>query len=551
MYIVEQYGELLRGNGMETHRPCESCGSSDALTVYEDGHKFCFSCGKYFKARDDSCDNNYFKYKKEIRMATETKQTKPIISKDKLTLTNIRDRGLSKETCTKYGYYVSDTGRHIAEYRNINGEVVGQKVRRVEDKAFSINGTITDSLYGMHLFDNGKKLIITEGEIDCLSYAQVIDCKYPVVSIPNGVNNAKKVLLKNLDYLSRFEEIVLMFDMDEQGIKAAKECAEAIAREKVYIVNLPLKDANEMLMAGRVKELKDSVWSAHKYAPAGIVTVDDLMEDILKPIERGINWCFKSLTELTYGRFMGAVYGLGAGTGAGKTDFITQQMAYDLVDLGMSVGVFSFEQRPTETVKRIASKVAHKRLYLATEGESNDELMRYIKTFQDRLYLYDSFGTAEWPLVETTIRYLHGTCNVNIFYIDNLTFLTETGNAKDSLENIMKKMSMLANSLQVIIIFVSHLTTPAGGESHEEGARISGRSFKDSRTIEHLAHGLYGLERNQQHEDAFTRNTTTIRIIKDRLSGDAVGETVRVFYDRETGIMREVISDNSMFSMEG
>lgn len=533
----------------ETHKECKDCGSSDALTVYEDGHSYCFSCGKYHKNnRDDP-----FEYSRKKKMATETKQPKPLVPKERLTLTNIRERGLARETCEKYGYYIDkETGQHVAEFRDINGQIAFQKVRHIDKKTFHTNGVFSEHLYGMHLFDNGKKLIITEGEIDCLSYAQVIDCKYPVVSIPNGANNAKKVILKNLEYLSRFEEIVLMFDMDTEGVKAAKECAEAIAREKVYIVNLPLKDANEMLMAGRVKELKDSVWSAHKFAPAGIVTVDDLMEDILKPIERGINWCFKSLTELTYGRFFGAIYGLGAGTGAGKTDFITQQMAYDLVDLGLSVGVFSFEQRPTETVKRIASKVAHKRLYLATDGESNDELMRYIKTFQDRLYLYDSFGTAEWPLVETTIRYLHGTCNVNIFYIDNLTFLTETGNAKDSLENIMKKMSMLANSLHVIIIFVSHLTTPSGGESHEEGAKISGRSFKDSRTIEHLAHGLYGLERNQQHQDQFERNTTTIRIIKDRLSGDAVGETIRVYYDRETGIMRETTKFNPEgFSIEG
>ena len=26
-----------------THQPCEDCGSSDALTVYDD-HTFCFSC---------------------------------------------------------------------------------------------------------------------------------------------------------------------------------------------------------------------------------------------------------------------------------------------------------------------------------------------------------------------------------------------------------------------------------------------------------------------------------------------------------------------------
>lgn len=531
----------------ETHIECKDCGSSDALTVYDDGHSYCFSCGQYHKNnRDDP-----FEYSRKKQMPVkETRYPKSLILKEELSLSNIKERGLARETCEKYGYYVTSSASvHIAEYRDVSGKIVGQKIRRVADKAFSINGTITDSLYGMHLFDNGKKLIITEGEIDCLSYAQVIDCKYPVVSIPNGANNAKRVLLKNLDYLSRFDEIVLMFDMDEQGIKAAKECAEALSREKVYIATLPLKDANEMLMAGRVAELKNAIWNAHKYAPDGVVTVDDLMDEILKPIQKGINWCFKQLTELTYGRHYGAVYGFGAGTGAGKTDFFTQQMAYDLVDLGLPIGVFSFEQTPSETVKRIASKVAHKRLYLSTDGDDNDEIIRYIKTFQDKLYLYDSYGTTEWGKVESTIRYLHGSCGVNIFYIDNLTFLSETGNEKDSLEDMMKRVSMLATNLQIIVMFVSHLTTKAGGQSHEEGAPISGRDFKGSRTIEQLAHGLYALERNQQHPDPYERNTTTIRILKDRLSGDAVGETIRVLYDRETGTMRER-SNGEMFSVE-
>ncbi len=33
---------------METHQPCPACGSHDALTIYEDGHSYCFSCNTYF-----------------------------------------------------------------------------------------------------------------------------------------------------------------------------------------------------------------------------------------------------------------------------------------------------------------------------------------------------------------------------------------------------------------------------------------------------------------------------------------------------------------------
>ena len=32
------------------HEPCENCGSSDANSVYSDGHKFCFVCQTYTPA---------------------------------------------------------------------------------------------------------------------------------------------------------------------------------------------------------------------------------------------------------------------------------------------------------------------------------------------------------------------------------------------------------------------------------------------------------------------------------------------------------------------
>ena len=32
------------------HEPCDNCGSSDANSLYTDGHKFCFSCQTYTPA---------------------------------------------------------------------------------------------------------------------------------------------------------------------------------------------------------------------------------------------------------------------------------------------------------------------------------------------------------------------------------------------------------------------------------------------------------------------------------------------------------------------
>ena len=40
---------------VKTHQPCPDCGSSDALSIYDDGHTFCFSCETV--TRDQEVDN--------------------------------------------------------------------------------------------------------------------------------------------------------------------------------------------------------------------------------------------------------------------------------------------------------------------------------------------------------------------------------------------------------------------------------------------------------------------------------------------------------------
>ena len=84
------------------------------------------------------------------------------------------------------------------------------------------------------MWTNGKQIVITEGEIDCLTVSQLQGNKWPVVSIPNGVSTGKKAIQDNLEYLNNFEKIILMFDMDEQGREATEEVAKVLPVGKAY-----------------------------------------------------------------------------------------------------------------------------------------------------------------------------------------------------------------------------------------------------------------------------------------------------------------------------
>src|SRR5690606_10122518 len=126
------------------------------------------------------------------------------------------------------------------------GTLTAQHIR-TPDKEFFWTGEAKHlELFGQHLWRNGgKRIVVTEGEIDCLTVAQVFGLNWPVVSVPNGAQSAKKYIQQNLEFLEAFEEIVLAFDNDEPGRQAAEECASILTPGKVKIANWgPYKDAS-------------------------------------------------------------------------------------------------------------------------------------------------------------------------------------------------------------------------------------------------------------------------------------------------------------------
>ena len=321
------------------HQPCLDCGSSDALLINDDGSTKCYSCGVFHPAKES----------KEIEL-----------SKDfiKGVARDIADRCITQETCRRYKYNIGTyKGKEvqIATYRDLDGNPKFQKIRFTDEKSFITIGKFEPLLYGMNNFKgNDKKLIITEGEVDCLSISQVIN-GYPVVSIPNGANNAKEAIKHNLEWLERFDEVVFCFDMDRVGQEAVKECAALLSIGKAKIMSLPLKDPNEMLKAGRVEELYKATWNALEYRPDGIVSGSELWNEIEKPITNGLSYPWETLTKLTYGIRPAEMIVFGAGTGMGKTEFFKEIETHLLVEHKQKIGIIHLEEQTRETVLGLAS----------------------------------------------------------------------------------------------------------------------------------------------------------------------------------------------------
>lgn len=512
------------------HEPCPKCGSSNNLARYSDGHAHCFTdgCGYYEVASDNP------------QPRRKPKTAAGLIDGHAVAL---KSRGLTEATCSKWRYVCNDEEQaQVANYLADDGQlIVGQKLR-YRDKKFSVRGDISGRLYGRWLWrDKGRRVIVTEGEIDALTVSQVLEHRWQVVSLPNGVQSARKTLAANFEWLNGFEQIVLCFDMDDAGREAIEPCATLFQPGKVRVVNLPMKDPNEMLVAGRTEELVRALWDAKEYRPDGIKTIADVRDQLLQPPRMGLPWVFHTLTEATYGRRYGEAVGLGAGTGIGKTTLLTQQIAADLRD-GHNVGAFLFEQMPDETVLRVAGQTVGKTFHIPDGTWKREELIEAVDALADapaKLHLYDHFGACEWPVVRDRIRYLRHAHNTRLFYLDHLTaFSAAEDDERRGLDKIMAELGLLVKELDCWLLFVSHLATPEG-KSHEEGGRVMAKHFKGSRAIMQWSHFMIGLERDNQADDLEERQQTRLRVLKDRYTGRSTGLTFSITYDPTTGLLRE------------
>lgn len=520
------------------HEPCPKCGSSDACGVFSDGHRYCYSCNTYFRP-DGSVKSEEFRVSKECI---------PFEDLEEVSLTK---RCIGKDTCSKFKYFSTVyKGKpcQVACYYDDSGNLVGQKLR-FPDKSFAVLGSISNRLYGSQLWASGKKIVITEGEIDCLTVSQLQGNKWPVVSIPNGAQAAKKAIESNLEYLENFEEVILMFDMDDPGRKASEECAKILPAGKAYIANLPCKDPNECLSEGKGSEVLQAVWNAKPYRPDGIVSGTDLYEKCVTDIDDlkdSVEYPWVALQNKTKGARHGELYVFTSGSGMGKSTILRELEYYFGVHRGELCGIVALEESTRKTGMELMSIHLNKRLILDPEGTDEDERSRaFTETIGNgNFFLYDHFGSLDSGNLLSKLRYMIVSLGCKRIFLDHISIVVsgmdtdEDGGERKAIDKLMTNLRSLVEETGATMFVVSHLKRPEK-KGHEEGAQVSLSQLRGSGAIAQLSDMVIGLERNQQGDNP---NVLTLRVLKNRFSGDT-GISGYLYYDHDTGRLSDYEAD--------
>jgi twinkle protein len=519
---------------IEAHLPCNACGSSDALAEYTD-HTFCFACSAH-------------KWKDGVeKMDTERVTKKP---KDLLvdgSYQALPKRRIPEDVARKFDYTINKLGGkavQVATYRNRAGDVVGQKIRTA-DKKFSTTGDFSEvALYGQHLWPNkGKRVVITEGELDAMSYSVATGGNWPVVSIPTGAQGAEKAIARNLDWLEGYDEIVLLFDNDEPGVASAKKCASIFSPGKCKIAQLPLKDANDMLLEGRVKELLNAVYNAVEERPDGIVNGNELWERVNKPIKVGTPYPFNCLNKVLFGLRGREIVTLTAGSGVGKST-IAAEIAYHLANVvGDAVGYVALEEGLERTAMRFMGIAINKPIHLPGDVTEEERRVGYDKTMgTGRYFMYDHFGTTDSDTLLNKLQYLVKGLGVKWVVLDHLSIMVSgmdlDGDERRQLDYTVSKLRQFTEQTGAGLIMISHLKRVSGDKGHEDGLDVSLSHLRGSQAIAQLSDIVLGVSRDMSSGNNYLK----VKCLKNRYAG-ITGDVGSLEYNPVTGRLVEVEDD--------
>ena len=456
------------------------------------------------------------------------------------------------------------TGQHLAIYRDDRGQPVFVKVRKVtseNSKAgfFGVGNQEAVSLWGIEKLGNGGNMVVVaEGEKDTLAGSQLWSCKFPVVGLPFGAESSGKAFARAIEKLSRYDKVVLALDMDGPGREGAHALAAMLPPGKAYIADFPAKDLHETVVQGGADAAKRALFNASPFRPDGIVDADELDADLLDPMAWGASLPYPFLYKWTYGMRPGEVWILGAGTGVGKSDFANEIIAHNIkpkedTGNGSPTAVFNYESGAKQTLKGVLGKLASKRFHIPDpeDGSPNvywerGDLIRardYRREKCAKLFINDHKGAIDWSSVKERVRYLKHSQDITLAVVDPVAALVATEqDERKALDLLFAEAKALAEELGITLLFLSHLTRPQQGNSHEEGGRVTLRHFRGSGAIVMWASFVMALERDQQGDED-ERALTTLRMLKDRYTGDSTGSTQGLTYNTLSGRLELAVLD--------
>lgn len=395
------------------------------------------------------------------------------------------------------------------------GQLALVKFRDIENKGYERTGPKLDEggkslLFGMpRVPEQGRDLIITEGELDAMSLDQY---GLPAVSIPFGAQPAKEGGELSLGHkrwldechkwLEHFENIYLAFDRDTAGQVGARQVAPRLGLERVKVLLMPggWKDANEALkMGATADEIFDATRKARGFDPEELRSPIEMLDEIAAEMfpERygeplGDDLPFAMPFKLRPGEVT-LVHGYNS---HGKTVLLSFLLAWLAAKLGRKALIASLEIPARKLLRNILRQV-----FGRPRAADEKELRRWVEWQAQYFWAYAHVGQADLDRVLEVWRYGARRYGINYFVLDSLMMVAGLeGEDYDGQKAVMDKLLTFAATERVHVFLVAHDKKP--DSRHPESKHYPGRyDVKGTGNLSDLAWNVLCIWRNKEKEE--------------------------------------------------
>jgi twinkle protein len=516
---------------------CRSGGrdrSGDNLKWYTNDTAHCFACG----------------YNEGDRREREHEDEEVIEMQDvpKLPMRALTTRGISEAAAKFFGvrteadasgndaayYFPLHDGSGLCGYQRKAAKAQGT---RGKTDVVRLGETKHSRPFGSHVTGQGGQfLIVTEGAEDCLAVYDMLKAKgkgYRCVATL-GVDAWKR----QMAWFASWEKVVIAYDQDAAGRKAAAEFCAALRPGQGFIVRWSgASDPNELLtLDDGADRFLDAVFKAEPYRPDGIIYGEDVwrfMENYVAPkaIPYPEEWV--ELNRKAQGIREAEITMFTGGSSVGKTAYTRRIKHHILKNTDWKIGEIELEEQKEKTARGLMEAELGKPWAEATREERREA---YENTYgTNRLFMLNHRSqNNDGRSLTAKFKHLFHAFGCNALFLDHITLAVNEfgdGEGNAAQDQMMNEFLELVETTGVHLFLISHLRkTGSGGKSFEEGAVPSMDDLKGSGSLKQISFNIIGVSRNLQHEDDYERNVSTLHVMKCRETGKT-GKADRLYWD--------------------
>ena len=453
-------------------------GNKSLAVYWHSCYAKCFNCGhEFFFGKTEKIGTSHQTKKQPMKEDKKTYKKPTALrnetAPDEKVLAWFASRGIPTEVVAQEG--ITQAARTFQQSGHpvrcilfsytVNGELTNRKYRGAEQKIFMLESGAKLTPWRIDRIKDTPECIITEGEMDALSF--IVAGRDDVISVPNGAQ-------KNLTYLDDFIEthfenksrIYIAADTDSKGLELRAELVRRFGEEKCRIVTYGegCKDANELLLQRGAEALRQAIAEAQEVPLEGIFTASDVKEELEALFEKGLQkgatlgmGDLDDLLSLEVGRLM-IVTGI---PGDGKSEFLDEvavrfSLKYDWRCAWFSPENFPVTLHHPKLIEKLIGKRFMKGLMKPMEFESAVGYLsrNFFDILPEEGYRVDTILEK----AETLVR----RKGIRVFILDPYNCLEHqipSGQSETQyISEFLEKLRSFARRRQVLVILAAHPT---------------------------------------------------------------------------------------------